>query len=118
MSPHLWYKNITFCDIPLKSILLFYNLSEICWSLTLIMTAYSCKNSLVIIKRNWQHKLRQKAILNLSFRVQTTRRKISFPGIHCRPPFCTIICLCDFSPLFSLPWESKLRPQAYSQQSY
>lgn len=66
------------------------------------MIAYSCENSLIIIKRNSQHKLKQKAILNLSFRIQNTQREEkSFPGIHRRPPFCNAIRYYYFSSLYS-----------------
>lgn len=68
--------------------------------MTLIMIAYSCENSLIIIKGNSQHKLKQKAILNLSLRIQNTRREEkSLPGTHCRSPFSSAICHCCFSSL-------------------
>lgn len=97
---HLWYKNIIFCDIPFRSILLFYNLSGNCWRLSLTMIAYSHENSLIIIKRNSQHKLKQKAILSLSFRIQNTQEKKPFPDMHCRPPFSNALCCYHFSPLY------------------
>lgn len=107
-------KNIIFCDIPFRSILLFYNLSGNCWSLTLIMLAYSCENSLIIIERNSQHKLRQKAILNLSFRIQNTEEgKKFFTEIHCRFPFTTVICYFPFySIVFLLPGRVKKKKKS------
>lgn len=39
------------------------------------MIAYSCENSVIIIKRNSPPKLKQKAVLNLSFRMQNIGRE-------------------------------------------
>lgn len=75
----------------------------------LLLCLHTRENSLIIIERNSQHKLRQKAILNLSFRIQNTEEgKKFFTEIHCRFPFTTVICYFPFySIIFILPGRVK-----------